>query len=213
MALRRRPWVAAALVVLAACSGGPPNLVMRPTAPAGGSSALRRAARTAPTVAGLPVSPWGVVPVSAPARLRSTADAYYDGAGPLPNDEEPGRPACLLMLPTALGSDVDPVPSSRFDVFGHFVVTWALADRRGAASEARGRHAWGPDRSALLRPVGRGHDVLRRLPAGASTPDQPRAALVRLPTQNCEYELDPGAGLAPTNDPAIISSLRLIYAP
>jgi len=212
MALRRRLWVAAALVVLAACSGGAPNLVMRPTAPAGGSSALRRAARTAPTLAGRPVSPWGVVPVSAPARLRSTADAYYDGAGPLPNDEEPGRPACLLLLPTALGADVDPVPSSRFDVFGHFVVTWALTDRHGTALKLEVVPPGDPtdqlyfDPSAEVTTYADGSQL-------RVTPRQPRAALVRLPTQNCEYEIDPGAGLAPTNDAAVISSLRLIYAP
>jgi len=212
MALRRCPWVAAALVVLAACSGEAPNLVMRPTAPAGGSAALRRAARTAPTLPGLPVSPWGTVPVSASSHLRSTADAYYDGAGPLPNDEEPGRPACLLVLPTALGPDVDAVPSSRFDVFGHFVVTWTLADRHGTALTLQVVPPGDPtdqpyfDPSAEVTTYSDGSQL-------RVTPRQPRDALVRLPTQNCEYEVEPGAGLAPTTDPATIASLRLVYEP
>jgi len=212
MALRRRPWVAAALVLLAACGGGAPNLVMRPTAPDGGTSALRRAARTAPTLAGLAPSPWGTVPVSAPAHLRSTADAYYEGAGPLPDDDEPGRPACLLLLPTMLGPDVDAAPSSRFDVFGHFVVTWSLADRHAPALKLEVVEPGDPtdqryfEASAQVTTFADGSQL-------RATPSQPRSVLIRMPVENCEYEVDPAGGLPPSSDAAIISSLRLIYAP
>jgi len=212
MALRRRSWVAAALVLLAACGGEAPNLVTRPTAPEGGTSALRRAARTAPTLAGLAPSPWGTVPVAAPAHLRSTADAYYQGAGPLPDDDEPGRPACLLLLPTMLGPDVDATPSMRFDVFGHFVVTWSLADRHGSALKLEVVEPGDPTdqryftASAQVTTFADGSQL--RAP-----PAQPRSVLIRMPIENCEYELDPAAGLTPSSDAAIISSLRLIYAP
>jgi hypothetical protein len=212
MALRRRPWVAAALVLLAACSGGAPDLVMRPTAPEGGSSALRRGARTAPTLAGLPASPWGTVPVSAPARLRSTADAYYEGAGPLPDQDERGRPACLLLLPTVLGPTVEATPSSRFDVFGHFVVTWALVDGHGTALKLEVVPPGDPtdqryfETSAQVTTFADGSQL-------RTAPRQPRSVLIRMPVENCEYELDPAAGLPPSRDAPILSSLRLIYAP
>jgi hypothetical protein len=211
MALRRRLWVVAAVVVLAACSGEAPNLVTRPTAPAGGTSSLRRAARTAPTLPGLPPSPWGTVPISAPPPLRSTATAYYDGAGPLPDDDEPGRPACLLLLPTTLGSGVQPA-TSRFDVFGHFVVTWPLADRSGTALKLEVVPPGDPtdrlyfDPSAHVTTFADGSQL-------RVTPAQPRSALIRMPVENCEYEVDPGAGLPASRDAAILASLRLIYSP
>jgi hypothetical protein len=212
MALRRLPWVAAGLVVLTACSGGAPNLVMRPTTPPGGSSALQRAARTAPTLAGLAASPWGKVPVVAPGSLRSTADAYYDGAGPNPEDPALGGPACLLLAPTVLGSNVQAVPSSTFDVFGHFVVTWSLTHRRGAALTLEVVAPGDPSDQPYFDPAAR----VTTFADGSQlrmAPRQPRDALIRIPIENCEYEVQPGTGLPATSDAAILTSLRLIYAP
>ena len=194
----RRWWVAAALVLLAACAGGSASELTPPrSAPAGPERITTRL--------------WG--PVEPPDRLVSTARAYYDGAGPAPEDDAVGRPACDLLLPTALGTTgLGPVPSSRFNVFGEFVVRWNLA--RSAepglmltvypAGDPADRVFYGP--AAQLTVLADGSQVRR-------TPARPRAALIRILTENCEYEVAPGVGLPASADDQILSSLRLVFAP
>jgi hypothetical protein len=148
----------------------------------------------------------------APGSLRSTADAYYDGAGPNPEDPALGGPACLLLAPTVLGSNVQAVPSSTFDVFGHFVVTWSLTHRRGAALTLEVVAPGDPSDQPYFDPAAR----VTTFADGSQlrmAPRQPRDALIRIPIENCEYEVQPGTGLPATSDAAILTSLRLIYAP
>ncbi len=210
--MRRLPWVAAALLLLAACSGGPPDLVTQPTAPPNGSAGLHRAARTVPTVAGLPPSPWGTVPVEAPARLRATAAAYYAQGGPQPDNPWKGAPACLLLLPTALGPNLAPVPSTRFDLLGHFLVTWRLATGRGAGLTLSVVQPGDPSDQPYFQ-TGAGVTTFSDGSQLRTPPGQPDRLLVRIPIENCEYELQATAGLTASLDAAVVPWLRLIYAP
>jgi len=211
MAVRRLAWVAAALLVLAACSTNPPDLVTRPTAPPGGTRSLQRAARHHLPYPGRPASPWGTVPVTAPAELRDVANAYYAGAGPEPDDRVSGSTACLLLLPTARIAALG-APTSRFDVFAHFDVTWP---RRGtgqpgltlavvAPGDPTDEPYFAPDAAVTTYSDG---SQLR------TTPDQPRGALIRLPVENCEYEVRSRPGLPVADDAPLLASLRLVYAP
>ena len=212
MALRRLLLVAAALLVLAACSDNPPDLVTRPTVPPGGTSSLQRATRTVPTLAGLPASPWGKVPVVAPRDLTSTANAYYYGAGPLPEHRWPGGPACLLLLPTARNANLGAVPSSDFNVLGQFVVSWAPAHGRGTALTLSvvtpGDPSDQPYFAAGARATTFSDGSQLRAPPGQS-----RNVLILIPIENCEYELQPKSELPASSDAAVIAALRLVYAP
>ncbi len=143
----------------------------------------------------------------------STASAYYRGAGPAPEDEADGRPACDLLLPTSLdASPLAPVPSSQFNVFGEFVVQWGRSTSPGTgltltvypAGDPADRFFYRPD--AQLTVLDDGSQVRR-------TPSRPRVALIRILTENCEYELAPGAELPASDDDSIFSSLRLMFAP
>ncbi len=194
----RRWWVAATFLLLAACGGTSTSGLTPPrSSPAGRPQAATRR--------------WG--PVVPPRSLRSTASAYYRGAGPAPEDEADGRPACDLLLPTTLdATPLVPVPSSQFNVFGEFVVRWSRTGSLGTgltltvypAGDPADRFFYRPD--AELTVLDDGSQIRR-------TPSRPRAALIRILTENCEYELAPGAELPASDDDSIFSSLRLMFAP
>jgi len=192
----RRWWAAATLAVLAACGGAAPSALTPPRPGGAGRAAAAR---------------WG--PVEPPASLVSAAGAYYDGAGPAPNVDAVGRPACDLLLPTTLRTTaLAPVPSSRFNGLGEFVVRWneAGSHRTGLtltvypAGDPADRSFYRPE--AGLRVLGDGAQLRR-------TPTRPRAVLIRLLTENCEYEVTPGAALPPTGDDLLLTSLHLVFAP
>jgi len=194
----RRWWVVAAIALLAACGSGSASEVTPPRASASGPARVRTRL-------------WG--PVTAPASLVSTARAYYAGAGPAPEDQAVGRPACDLVLPTRLGTTgLAPVPSSRFNVFGEFVVRWRLT---GSPDPGLTVTVYPPDDPALrffYRPTAR----LTVLADGSQvrrTPVRPRATLIRIRTESCVYEVAPGRGLPVAADDAVLASLRLIFAP
>ncbi|HEV3449846.1 MAG TPA: hypothetical protein VG869_01450 [Acidimicrobiia bacterium] len=195
---RRRWWAAAALLTLTACSGAATSDLTPPRRPPVG----RRAVIT---------SPWG--PVVAPGPLVATARAYYDGAGPAPEDIADGRPACDLVLPTSLApTALRPVPTSRFNVFGEFVVSWTLTGSADRGLTLTVLPAGDPgDRgfysaAAQVETLADGSQV-------RTTPSRPRATLLRIVTENCEYELEPGSGIPESGDAAIVASLRLVFAP
>jgi hypothetical protein len=211
MTPRRRPWVAVALLILAACAGGTDTAVTRPTAPPSPDPAAPVPPVTAPD--GSPATPWAAAPVVAPPSLQTTASAYYDGAGPAPEDDSPGRPACLLLLPTALDpTTLRPVPIGRFNVFGEFVVKWSSVTGAGTGLTV----SVFPPGDPSDRPFFASTAQVTSFPDGSElrvAPSQPRSILVRVPTQNCEYELDPGPNLPPTQDVGILFSSRLVFAP
>ena len=164
----------------------------------------------APAHAAAAPSPWG--PIPPPAALSAVAAAYYDGAGPAPEDEPDGRPSCLLLVPTVLaGTGLDPVPTSTFNVFAQFVVRWRLPD--GATGLTLSVYVPGDPSDRAFFDAGA---TASPLPGGAEareTPALPRAVLIRIPNENCEYELQPGARLPASVDAAVLSSLRLVDAP
>jgi hypothetical protein len=193
---RRRWWAAATLVLLAACGGAAPSALTRPHPPGAGRVTTTR---------------WG--PVEPPARLVSTARAYYDGAGPAPNDDAVGRPACDLVLPTTLGTtSLAPEPSGRFNSLGEFVVRWREAGSARTGLTLTVYPAGDPADRLFYRPEAE----LTVLDEGAQlrrTPARPRAVLLRILSENCEYEVAPGAALPASHDDPIVSSLRLVFAP
>jgi hypothetical protein len=211
MAPRRRPWVAVALLILAACAGGTDTAVTRPTAPPLSPRAAVLPPVTAPD--GSPAMPWAAAPVVAPPDLQATAKAYYAGAGPAPDDDSPGRPACLLLLPTALDPTIlRAVPVGRFNVLDEFVVKWSLVTGAGTGLTLSVFAPGDPSD----RPFFASTAQVTSFPDGSElrvAPAQPRSVLVRSPTQNCEYELTPGPGLPPTQDLGILYSSRLVFAP
>jgi hypothetical protein len=164
----------------------------------------------APSHAAAPTSPWG--PVSPPASLSAVAAAYYDGAGPAPEDEPDGRPSCLLLVPTMLaGTGLQPVPTSTFNVFAQFVVRWPLPD--GATGLTLSVYVPGDPSD---RPFFDTAATASPLPGGAEarvSPALPRAVLIRIPDENCEYELQPGDRLPASVDAGVLASLRLVDAP
>ena len=157
-----------------------------------------------------PTSPWG--PVTPPPALTAVAAAYYDGAGPAPEDEPDGRPSCLLLVPTMLaGTGLLPVPTSTFNVFAQFVVRWRLPDDATGLTLAVYVPGDPSDRAFFDAAA-----TASPLPGGAearATPALPRAVLIRIPNENCEYELQPGPRLPASADTAVLSSLRLVDAP
>jgi len=193
-------------LVLAACAGGAQDA----------STSLLTTPKPSRSAAPPPSSsplPFGAPPVAAPAPLRAVAATYYDAAGPAPQDDDGFRPACLLMLPTALRSaPVKAVPRARFNIFDEYEVTWTLAHGRGTGltlfvyppGDPSDLEFFGPDAQVTSLPDGTDLRV---------TPRRPGATLIRVPTQNCEYELEthgafPAAGLEP-----VVRSLRLVFAP
>jgi hypothetical protein len=193
---RRRWWAAATLALLAGCGGAAPSALTRPHPLGRGRVTTTR---------------WG--PVEPPASLVSAARGYYDGAGPAPNEDAVGRPSCDLVLPTALGTtSLAPVPSSRFNVLGEFVVRWRAARSPRTGLTLTVYPAGDPADRFFYRPPAE----LTVLDDGAQlrrTPARPRAVLLRILTENCEYELAPGAGLPAAEDDRIVTSLRLVFAP
>ena len=195
MAARRSAWLAVAVATLAVCAGMPPSTATVPTSPG-------RAHRVS--------TPWG--PVAPPPSLVPVAAAYYDGAGPVPQSEEDSRPACLLLLPTSVaGTGLQRVPTSQFNVFGQFVVRWRLTGGGTGLTLL----VYGPgdpsDRDFFAATA-----LVSPLPGGAelrTAPQQPRSVLIRIPNENCEYELQPGARLPTSADGPLISSLRLVFEP
>ncbi len=194
-----RRWLVAALVSLTACGGAATTDLSPPReAPVSGA---------APITAGV----WG--PVRAPGSLLLAARAYYDGAGPAPEDIADGRPACLLLAPTDLGGTaLAPIPTSRFNVLGEFLLTWTLATSNATGLQVTVLPAGDPAdhqffaASAQVSTLADGSELRRTVAA-------PRAVLVRIPTQNCEYEVIPAAALPTTDDAAIVGSLHLVFAP
>jgi hypothetical protein len=211
MAPRLLAGLTGSVLLLAACSSGAQTLaVTRPTAPAPSG-----ASSTTPTTvaAGPALTPWGPPPVAAPLALQLATRAYYDGAGPTPEDRSGVRPACLLVLPTALDPTVvKPVPFSAFNVFGEFVVRWAPASGRGTAltlsvlppGDPTDRFYFGP--AARVTTFADGSDL-------RTAPQHPRGMLLRVANENCEYLLQPGGALPAAADTPTLLSLRLIYAP
>jgi hypothetical protein len=201
----RGPGLLAVSLLLVACAGGGPD-----TAPS--LLTTPKSSRSTPPSSSS-VVPFGAPPVVAPAPLRAVAATYYDGAGPAPQHDDGFRPSCLLMLPTALGDPpVKPVPHARFNIFDEYEVTWTLAAGRGTGlalfvyppGDPSDLEFFGPDAQVTALPDG---TDLR------ATPRRPRATLIRVPTQNCEYEVEargsfPTAGLDP-----VVRSLRLVFAP
>jgi hypothetical protein len=159
------------------------------------------------------VLPFGAPFIEAPAPLRGVASTYYDGGGPAPQEDDRFRPACMLMLPTSLhAAPLRPTPAARFNDFDEFEVTWRLADGRGTGlalflyppGDPSDREFFFPD--AQVTALADGTELRR-------TPQRPRATLVRVPTQNCEYEVE-GRGTFPaTALETAVRSLRLVYAP
>jgi hypothetical protein len=194
-----RRWLVVAVVSLTACGGaGTSDLSPPRDAPAGGGT---------PVNAGV----WG--PARASAALLPAARAYYDGAGPAPEDVADGRPACLLLAPTDLsGTALASTPTFRFNRLGEFVLTWTLATSSATglqvsvlpAGDPADRWFFAPDAPVSTLPDG---SELRR------TAVTPRAVLVRIPSQNCEYEVTPAAALTATDDATIVASLHLVFAP
>lgn len=211
MATPRRPWMAAALLILAACAGGTNTAVTRPTAPASSDRAAVVAPVTAPD--GSPAMPWAAAPIVAPPNLVTTASAYYDGAGPAPEDDSPGRPGCLLLVPTALdATTLRAVPIGRFNVFGEFVVKWSLVNGTGTGLTLSVL----PPGDPSDRPFFAANAQVSSFPDGSelrTAPAQPRSVLIRVPNENCDYELDPGVGLPPAQDAGVLLSSRLVFAP
>lgn len=210
MGAGRRRGLVGALMLLAACAGGTQSTVTRPTQ-------LRPAAPPGPVATTVPpapaVTPWGNSPVPAPPELVATARAYYDEAGPSPDDLAPGHPACVLLLPTGLDpAVVQPVPTSSFNVFGEFGVHWTLASGNVPALTLSVMAPGDPTDTPFFAP-----DAQVTTFADGSelrvSPAQPRSSLLRIPTQNCEYEVSFAPDLPPEDDGAILFSLRLVYAP
>jgi hypothetical protein len=197
--------VALSLVLVACAAGGRDASTSLLTTP--------KPSRSAPPPPSSSPPPFGAPPVVAPAALRAVAATYYDAAGPAPQNDDGFRPACLLMLPTALQrAPLKPVPRARFNIFDEYEVTWPLAPGRGTGlalfvyppGDPSDLEFFGPDAQVTTLPDGTDLRV---------TPRRPRATLIQVPTQNCEYELEthrsfPAAGLDP-----IVRSLRLVFAP
>jgi hypothetical protein len=159
------------------------------------------------------VLPFGAPPVAPPAALRTAAATYYDGAGPAPQVDDQFRPACLLMLPTALrDAPIHPVPSARFNIFDEFEVTWTLTTGRGKGlvllvyppGDPSDREFFGSEAEVTTLPD---HTELR------TAPRRPRAALIQVPTQNCEYELEAHGTVSVGALDTAVRSLRLVFAP
>jgi hypothetical protein len=194
----RRWWVAATLVVVAACWSTSTSQLTPP--------------RSSPPGRGrVTTGRWG--PVTPPASLVATARAYYAGAGPAPEDDAVGRPACDLLLPTALrATGLAPAPASRFNVFGEFVVRWNLTQSGVNGLTLTVLPAGDPVDRFFYRPEAHvtvltdGSEVRR-------TSSRPRSALIRILTENCEYEVSPSPGLPVASDEPIVSSLRLVFDP
>jgi len=151
--------------------------------------------------------------VAAPAALRTVASTYYDGAGPAPQVDDRFRPACLLMLPTSLrDAPIRPVPSARFNIFDEFEVTWTLTTGRGKGlallvyppGDPSDREFFGPDADVTTLPD---RTELR------TAPRRPGAALIQVPTQNCEYELEAHGTVSAGALDTAVRSLRLVFAP
>jgi hypothetical protein len=159
------------------------------------------------------VTPFGAPPVAAPAALRAVATAYYTGAGPAPQVDDQFRPACLLMLPTSLrDAPIRAVPRARFNIFDEFEVTWALATGRGKGltllvyppGDPSDREFFGPDAQITTLP----DSTELRI-----APQRPRSTLIRVPTQNCEYELEAHGPFTSSAFETAVRSLRLVFAP
>jgi hypothetical protein len=159
------------------------------------------------------VLPFGAPPVAAPPDLRSVAGAYYDGAGPAPQVGDQFRPACLLMLPTSLhDAPIRAVPSARFNIFDEFEVTWTRTTGHGAGlvllvyppGDPSDREFFGPDADVTTLPD---RTELR------TSSRRPRATLVVVPTQNCEYELEGHGTVSSGALDTAVRSLRLVFAP
>jgi hypothetical protein len=194
-----RRWLVVALIGLTACGGAATSDLSPP--------------RETPDASGVPVNAgvWG--PVRAPSSLVPATRAYYDGAGPAPEDIADGRPACLLLAPTDLsGTALAPVPTFRFNALGEFLLTWTLATSSATglqltvlpAGDPADRHFVAPTAQVSTLPDG---SALRR------TPVAPRAVLVSIPSENCEYEVSPAPALPSTDDATILASLHLVFAP
>lgn len=159
------------------------------------------------------VRPFGAPPVSPPAALRDVARRYYDGAGPAPSVDDVFRPACLLMLPTSLSAlRVRAVPTARFNVFDEFEVTWARVAGRGRGlmlfvyppGDPSDREFFAADASVT---------TLEDQTELRTSPRRPEATLIRVPTQNCEYELQAQGPVASAALDTAVHSLRLVFAP
>ena len=198
MPARRSAWLGVAAALLTAC---------------GAHQAASTTGRTVPDVAPhqpIATAPWA--PVPPPATMSSVAAAYYDGAGPAPEDEPGGRPSCLLLVPTSVaGTGLVPTPTSTFNVFAQYVVRWRFPD--GATGLTLSVYVPGdPSDRLFFAPTA----TVTPLAGGAVarlTPALPRAALIVLPNENCEYELQPAARLPASADAGLLASLRIVAAP
>jgi hypothetical protein len=193
----RRWWVAAALV-LAGCGSASTTGLTPPRSTPGGPDRVT-------------AELWG--PVTPPSSLVATARAYYDGAGPAPADEAVGRPACDLLLPTAVSATpLVPVPTSGFNVFAEFVVRWNLEGSAATGLTLTVYPAGDPGDRPFYMPAAQ-VTVLADGSQIRRTATRPRAALIRVSGENCEYELAPAARLPVTRYAPLLSSLRLMFAP
>jgi hypothetical protein len=198
--------VLALALVLGSCGGGGTDLstsILTTPKPGG---------RPAPPPPGS-VTPFGAPPVAAPTPLQGVAGTYYDGAGPAPQVEDQHRPACLLMLPTSLHTTpLHPTPNARFNIFDEFEVTWTLAPGHGKGL------------TLLVYPVGDPSDreffgteatvtTLADNTELRTSPQRPRSTLIRVPTQNCEYELQAYGAFPSAALDTAVHSLRLVFAP
>ena len=198
MPAHRSAWLALAAALLTACGAH--------QAPSTTGLTVPDAAPHQPS----PTTPWA--PVPPPAALSSVARAYYDGAGPAPEDEPDGRPSCLLLLPiTVAGTGLKPVPTSTFNLFAQYVVRWRFPD--GSTGLTLSVYVPGdPSDRLFFTPAA----TVSPLPGGAVarlTPDLSGAALIDIPNENCEYELQPSARLPASADAGLLALLRVVDAP
>jgi hypothetical protein len=198
MPARRSAWVAVVASLLTAC---------------GAHQAASTTGLTAPDLAPhqpIATTPWA--PVPPPATVSSIAAAYYDGAGPAPEDEPDGRPSCLLLVPTSVaGTGLVPTPSSTFNVFAQYVVRWQFPD--GATGLTLSVYVPGDPSDRLFFVPGATVSPLSNGAVARVTPALPRAVLIVIPNENCEYELQPAARLPAAADLGLLASLRIVAAP
>ena len=112
---------------------------------------------------------------------------------------------------TVAGTGLQPVPTSTFNLFAQFVVTWQLPG--GAAGLTLSLYVPGDpsDRLFFAPPA-----TVTPLPGGAvarMTAQLPRAVLIVIPNENCEYEFQPDPRLPATADAGLVASLRIVDAP
>jgi len=109
------------------------------------------------------------------------------------------------------GTGLKPVPTSTFNLFAQYVVRWRFPD--GSTGLTLSVYLPGdPSDRLFFTPAA----TVSPLPGGAVarlTPDLSGAALIDIPNENCEYELQPSARLPASADAGLLALLRVVDAP